>query len=228
MKAIAEYANVPYTPPLGTSPEGYYTVQRGDTLYKIANEFNVSIDDLKKWNNLTSDNLQIGQVLRIAETIPNTSSTYIVQKGDTLYKIATQYNTTVTELKRINNLTGNTLFIGQELKIPRQSIGEENEPEDDNYTIYEVVKGDSLWLIAQKYGITVDELMELNNLTNANLQIGDKLKVPTIETESIYTVKNGDTLWSIAKANNTSVEELKQLNNLASNLLSVGQKLLLP
>ena len=229
VKAIAEYANVPYTPPLGTSPEGYYTVQRGDTLYKIANQFNISVDDLKKWNNLTSDVIQIGQLLRISQNIPSTGSTYIVQKGDTLYKIANQYNTTVTELKRINNLTGNTLYIGQELKIPGQNEEvEEEEPEDNNYTIYEVMKGDSLWLIAQKYGITVDELMKLNNLTDINLQIGDKLKVPNNETVSTYTVKSGDTLWSIAKANNTSVDELKQLNKLTSNLLSVGQQLLLP
>ena len=93
-----------------------YTVQSGDTLYKIAQNYNVTVDELKRINNLTTTNLSIGQILKIPTTTSNLN-TYTVQKGDTLYKIAQNYNVTVDELKRINNLTSNVLSIGQILKI---------------------------------------------------------------------------------------------------------------
>ena len=224
VKAIAEYTNTPYTPP-GVS-EGIYIVQKGDTLYKIANRFNMTVSELKRINNLTSDTISVGQVLYLSPIIEQPTTTYKVQKGDTLYGIATKYNTTVDEIKRLNNLISNTLYIGQDLTVP---FTEQVPPEDEeNYTTYEVVKGDSLWAIAKRYGLTVDELVALNNLSSLYLQIGDKLKVPNIETENTYIVKVGDTLWSIAKNNNTSVESLKNTNNLTSNMLSVGQVLVIP
>lgn len=224
VKAIAEYTNTPYTPP-GTAGNTY-TVRKGDTLYKIANQFNMSVSELKRLNNLTSDTLKVGQVLKISPTSTGNTTTYTVQRGDTLYNIAAQFNTTVDNIKRLNNLTTNTLFIGQQLKVP--TTGGSGNIGSDQYTIYEVVKGDSLWLIAKRYGITVDELINLNNLTSINLQVGDKLKVPKTQVETTYTVKSGDTLWSIAKENNISVDDLKAANNLTSNLLSLGQVLIIP
>jgi len=233
VKAIADYANYPYTPPGEVS--GYYTVKRGDTLYKIANQFNLSVAELKALNNLTSDTLKIGQKLNVSSSmeppipepqIPQNEFIYKVQKGDTLYKIANDFGTSVDELKNINNLTSNTLMIGQELLIPGISAPEE---EMDEYSIYTVKKGDSLWAIAKNYNISVDDLINLNNLTDLTLQIGDQLKVPQKDiSENIYTVKSGDTLWSIARENNVSVSELKEANNLSSNLLSIGQQLILP
>lgn len=223
VKAIAEYSNVPYTKP-GTTPTptpNTYVVQKGDTLFSIARQLNTTVAELRKINNLTSDILQVGQVLKTTSKVPEQTGTYKVQKGDTLFGIASKYNTTVDKIKQLNNLTSNTLFIGQELKVP----SEENTEE---YAIYEVIKGDSLWLIAKKYGITVDELIRLNNLTSLELQIGDKLKVPKKAIDTKYTVKNGDTLWSIARDNNVSVEALKQANNLTTNLLTVGQSLVIP
>ena len=99
--------------------EGTYTVMKGDTLYGIANKFNVSVSDLKNANNLVSNVLSIGQILKIPTS--NTSSsklTYTVQKGDTLYGIAQTYNTSVDEIKKLNNLTTNNLSIGQILILP--------------------------------------------------------------------------------------------------------------
>lgn len=95
----------------------------------------------------------------------------------------------------------------------------------DNY--YTVVSGDSLWSIAKKLGVTVNELKEANNLSNSLLSVGQILKIPSQEiiNESIYTVKSGDSLYKIAAANNTTVNELMKLNNLNSTLLSIGQTL---
>ena len=105
------------------NPEGEsltnYVVQSGDSLYKIAMKFNTTVDDIKRINGLTNDYLSVGQVLRIP-TSNSTTFTYVVKNGDSLYKIAQTYNTTVDELKRLNNLTSNSLVIGQQLVIPRK------------------------------------------------------------------------------------------------------------
>lgn len=158
---------------------------------------------------------------------------YIVQKGDTLYSIATKLSTTVNELMELNNLTSTVLSIGDKLLIPKSTA--------TSYQIYKVQKGDSLWSISQKYNIPVNELIALNNLTNLTLQIGDELKVPNVKiddeiiddiinppTPTNYIVQKGDTLWSIAKANNVTVTQIKEANNLTSNLLTVGDTLIIP
>lgn len=93
---------------------------------------------------------------------------------------------------------------------------------------YIVKKGDSLWSIATKYEITVNELKEYNNLKTNLITVGQVLKIPEVSTENSYIVQKGDSLWSISKKFNTSVNELKVLNNLNSNLLSINQKLLIP
>lgn len=233
VKAIAEYTGYKYYPPgtsggTGTTPNTY-TVKKGDTLYKIANQFGLSVSELKRLNNLDNDTLQIGQILVLSDSTNDNigTTTYIVKKNDTLYGIANQFKTTVDEIKRLNKLTGNTLYIGQELLIPSQNNNNDND--DENYEIYVVKKGDSLWLIANNYGISVDELVKINNLSNLTLQIGDKLKVPVTgnSNSNVYIVKSGDTLWSIARDNGLTVNELKELNNLNSNLLTLGQELII-
>lgn len=220
VKAIADYGGYKYTPPGSNTTEYVYTVVRGDTLSQIASKFNTTVEAIKRLNNLTSDLLQIGQKLKIP-TPTTLTETYTVQKGDTLYGIARKYNITVDELKSLNNIVGNNLYVGQELRVPAIQT-------NDEYEIYTVVKGDSLWLISQRYDVTVDDLIEINNLENADLQIGDKLKIPKTNSKKTYTVKKGDSLWSIAKEFNVSVEELKIANSLTSNLISVGQVLIIP
>ena len=223
VKAIAEYSGYPYFPP-NTQNNKTYIVKSGDTLYKIANQFNLSVQKLKGLNNLTSDNLKIGQILIIDPNYIAETNTYIVQKGDTLYGIATKYDTDVNTIKELNKITNNNLYIGQKLIVPSVTAS----PEQEEYTIYTVKKGDSLWAISQAYDITIDKLIKLNNLTDLILQIGDQLKVPLISNNpqsNIYVVQKGDTLWSIAKSNNLTVSELKQLNNLSNNTLSIGQEL---
>lgn len=162
---------------------GTYTVVSGDTLYKIASKYGVTIDDLISSNNLDSTTLSIGQVLtiptginqeivpQIPEEINTNYETYIVTPGDTLYKIANQFNTSVSDLKELNGLTSNTLSIGEELLIP----GIISTPSTQTYTVQ---RGDSLWLIANKLGTTVDELKRVNNLSTNLLQIGQVLLIP--------------------------------------------------
>ena len=96
----------------------YYTVQKGDSLYQIAKRYNTTTDKLKNINNLTSTLLSIGQQLKVPKTTED-YFLYTVVKGDSLYQIAKKNNTTVNDIKSINNLVSNTLSIGQKLKIPR-------------------------------------------------------------------------------------------------------------
>lgn len=226
ISAVANYIGVPYTPPNGLITNTY-VVQKGDTLYSIANKLGTTVSELKKENNLTSNTLQIGEVLRIPtkEIYEEEENIYIVKKGDSLYSIANKYNTTVEELKRINNLTSNILSIGQVLKLPSDKAN--NVEKEENTISYTVQKGDSLYSIARKYDTTIDRIKDLNNLTTNLLSIGQVLLIPTdTNLETTYTVQKGDSLYSIAKKYNTTVDRLKQLNNLTSNLLSIGQILI--
>ena len=222
VKSLANYTNVPYYKE-GELQE-IYTVKKGDSLWKIANKYNTTVEKLKSANNLKTNTLSVGQKLVIPSisVSPEVSDTYIVQKGDSLWSIANKFNMTVSELKNLNNLTNNLLSIGQVLKIKDSS--------NNGKTTYTVQKGDSLWVIANKYGITTEELKSYNNLTSNLLSIGQVLKIPQgkTSTENIYTVKKGDSLWTIANRYNTTVEKIKVLNNLTSNLLSIGQQLKIP
>ena len=222
VKSLANYTNVPYYKE-GESQE-IYTVKKEDSLWKIANKYNTTVEKLKSANNLKTNTLSVGQKLVIPSisVSPEVSDTYIVQKGDSLWSIANKFNMTVSELKNLNNLTNNLLSIGQVLKI--------KDSYSNGETTYTVQKGDSLWVIANKYGITTEELKSYNNLTSNLLSIGQVLKIPQgkTSTENIYTVKKGDSLWTIANRYNTTVEKIKVLNNLTSNLLSIGQQLKIP
>ena len=143
---------------------------------------------------------------------------YKVVSGDTLWSIAKKFDTTVNEIKRLNNLSNNLLKVGTTLIIP----GGNNT--DGDYT---VVSGDTLYSIARRNNISIDRLRELNNLTSDILRVGQVLKLKESNVNR-YIVKTGDTLYSIANRFNTTVDTIKKLNNLTSNLLSIGSELLIP
>lgn len=205
-----------------------YTVVSGDTLYSIAKKFNTTTDELKKLNNLSTNSLRLGQVLKIPSTTEQIQelpqkNTYKVKKGDSLYQIAKNYNITVEELKKINNLNNNVLSIGQIIILPSK----ESTPKD--YTTYTVQKGDSLYQIAKKYNTTVEELKKTNDLNNTLLSINQQLKVPTTkENYILYTIQKGDSLYQIAKKYNTTVNDIKSINNITNNILTIGQEIKLP
>ena len=208
-----------------------YIVKGGDTLYGIASRYGINVDDLRRYNNLSGNVLSIGQQLYIPtgqmvdDIVGTDYDTYVVRTDDSLFNIASRYGISVDELKRINNLGNDTLFVGQQLLVPTGSdIVDSNIT---NYVDYRIVSGDTLYSISNRYGVSVDELKSLNNLSNNNLSVGQVIKVPIMDT-TVYTVKRGDTLYSIAREYNVTPNELMSYNNLTNNLLSIGQILRIP
>lgn len=158
-------------------------------------------------------------VLDYKGIVPESTEYYTVKSGDTLYGIARKFGTTVEKLKDINNLSSNTLSIGQKLLVT-DKLNVEGK--------YTVQKGDTLYSIAKKYNTTVDDIKKVNNLNNDTLSIGQKLIIPTSIDLKTHIVKSGDTLYSIAKKYNTTVDAIKIANNLNSNTLSINQELIIP
>ena len=228
VKAVSEYKNIPYTT---SNTKDTYTVVRGDTLWNISKRLNISIDEIKRLNNLDSNLLYVGQVLKLPnyETTTDTNITYIVQKGDTLYSIATKNDISVSDLKKYNNLTSDNLSIGQELNIPKGiSIITPSEDEVINEgSVYEVKKGDTLYSISKKFNTTIDKIKELNSIVGDILTIGTNLLIPTTSLSDIiiHKVVSGDSLWSLANKYNTTINSIKKLNNLVSDLINVGDEL---
>ncbi|HAQ07198.1 MAG TPA: peptidoglycan endopeptidase [Bacillus bacterium] len=172
-----------------------YTVQTGDTLYKIAQKNNTSVEDLKKTNNLTSNVIYVNQTLEVT-TIPVTavysskvtaagpSNTYTVSSGDTLIKIANKHQVSLAELMVWNRIKGHIIHPGQKLIISKDAVSPALEqtvqvpaPVPASQSLYTVKAGDTLTKIGSHYSMTVQQLKTLNNLTSDMIYIGQTLKV---------------------------------------------------
>ncbi len=180
------------------NPNDYYQVQKGDNLFSIAKKFNVSLEDLKKWNNLEDINVQLGSKLALANNDekakveePKTETKiveYKVKKGDNMASIAKKYNTAIDDLKEWNNLSDNNIKVGTSLIVSKKEVAL-NEPkiskkesiaakERDEVKLYYVKKGDSLFSIAKKYpGVTISDIKKWNGIKNESLKPGMKLKI---------------------------------------------------
>lgn len=199
--------------------------------YGNVNDINDSNDIKNRWQEMAEAVVKAIVIYTGGEYVD--SGYYTVVSGDTLYSIARKFNTSVDILKQVNNLSNNTLTIGQLLKIPATGESEEGSSSGsgENYFLYTVVSGDSLYAIARKYNTTVDSIKSLNNLTSNSLSIGQVLKILSTSSSNNYTnyvVVSGDSLYAIARKYGTIVDSIKSLNNLTSNNLSIGQVLKIP
>lgn len=158
-----------------TTQTASYTVKSGDALSLIARQFNMTVDELKQLNNLTSDTIYVGQVLKVKSTDQTVTQgqTYTVQAGDSLYGIANRFNTTVSNIKNLNNLVSDVIYVGRTLTVS----GTITTNQGTHSGTYTVVSGDTLYSIAKRYNMTVSTLKSINNLTSDTLSIGQKLTV---------------------------------------------------
>jgi LysM repeat protein len=170
----------------------------------------------------------------VPPAVPNTAE-YTVVSGDTLWKIAAKFNTSISEIVTLNNLDPNKyLYIGQKLKVPA-SVSPEPAPQP---VIHTVQSGDTLWKVAQRYGTTIDAIVKANNLDPAKyLYIGQKITIPSTTTTPeppavqpvIHTVVSGDTLWKISVKYGTTIDAIVKANNLdPAKYLYIGQKITIP
>jgi LysM repeat protein len=177
-------------PPANTEKTSTYKVKKGDTLFTIAKKYNTTVSSLKKLNNLKSDRIYAGQTLKISGTAlkpansdsktPAKTTTYKVKRGDTLSAIAKKYKTTISSLKKLNNLKTDKIYVGQALKVsgsapPVTSKGKNTV--SSKSTTYKVKKGDTLSSIAKKYNTTVSKLKKANKLISDRIYVGEVLKI---------------------------------------------------
>ncbi|MDX1410928.1 MAG: LysM peptidoglycan-binding domain-containing protein [Nitrospirales bacterium] len=150
---------------------------------------------------------------------------YRVQKGDSLSVVAKRFGMSVRKLKELNDRSSNLIRVGERLRVRPPE-----PPLDLDATWYTVRYGDSLSVIASRFGISLRTLRELNDLSGHLIHVGDRLQVKEIPTRSEpkwYRVREGDSLWSIGQQFRVSVTDLKLLNNLTSSVIHVGRLLVI-
>lgn len=241
-----------------------HKVTKGDTLWSISKQYNISLESILAFDNIKDkDTLSIDQIIKIPQgNLPVADYTiHIVKKGDTLWTIAQRYNLTVNFILANNNISNSELIsIGQEMKIPsyKNAVAETNiisqpvidkknnninnninQSENVEPIVYAVKAGDNLWNISRKYGVSVEVIIDINNLRDKDLlSLGQKLEIPAIgggvsssnqkqePTIITYTVVKGDNLWSISQRYDVKMFSIISVNNLKEiSRLSIGQKL---
>ena len=253
----------------------YYRVKRGDNLSTIAKKYDIAVDDLKKWNNIKGNEVAYGKNLKIngtdaeqkstavakvevdkkavqKDSVVTTTSSYVVQKGDNLSNIAKKFNITVADIEEWNKLTNNNVQLGATLQVAKiPTVKEETAVAPERKDIqYIVQKGDNLGNIAKKFGASLDDLKQWNNLVSNSIALGSTLIVAKNEIaivtnkatvasfkkkddyaapakkEAEYYVKKGDSLYSISKKYpGVTISDLKKWNNIKEEELKPGMKL---
>lgn len=164
-----------------------HKVKSGDTLWKIAERYQVSIQDIVDLNKINpKDHLRIGQTLLIPSqgNKGQEAGVHIVQWGDSIWKISVKYNVSIQDILQANHLTKDaTIYVGQKIVIPAKST----KPYV-TYTEHVVRNGDNVWKLANDYGIPMTELMQANRLTEqSTLRIGQKLTIPVHHVPVTHT-----------------------------------------
>ena len=162
----SEVPDVPTDKPDENERYTTITIRYGDTLSELAIEYNTTVERLVELNNIANPNLiYAGDTLIVPTSDPssNTTQIYVVQYGDTLSKIAQEYGTTVATLASINNIQNvNLIYVGQIIKIPSSSY-------DMSHRLYVVKRGDTLWGISRRFGVSIARIVMLNRIANPNL-----------------------------------------------------------
>lgn len=238
MEQIASDAKGEYTYETQTVTK-YHKVKKGESLGKIAKKYGTSVSAIKKANGLKNNNLTAGKRLKIKVTEKvkvyrpiEEETPEELAEADSLALQATLADNSEPEEKPKAKKP--------EVKKTQKEVVAtpvENKKAKNNYTgTHKVKSGESLYIISERYGITVSDLKEANNLRNNDLKVGQQLKVPraknvaenTSSATSSHTVKSGESLYLIAEKYGITVNDLKKANSITNNKIKPGQKLTIP
>lgn len=234
----------------------YHTVRRGETLGLIAERYGVTVSRLKDWNDLRSNKIFVGQRLKVVSMVDKgeievegdagvqeNATTHKVRRGESLFSIAEDYGVTIDNLKEWNNLSGSSIDAGQTLivnasaaKASKKSSGSSEKKAAT--TKHKVRRGETLGAIASRYGVTVDNLKDWNNLSSSRIDVGQTLIVKGSKSTSslrsskssytTHTVRNGETLGGIAERYGTTASAIRKANGIKGSMIRKGQKLKIP
>jgi membrane-bound lytic murein transglycosylase D len=211
----------------GLKPEFVYKLNAGFTKWASppgeTTSFNVPIDFVERLNKRKDEFMQANQINWI---------THKVSKGESLWKIADQYDAEVSDLKNVNYLKSDLLNLDQQLLIP---LSNSKNKTFIPYQAHIISEGDTLWSLGLKYGISPSEIANNNGLKiSSNLKLGKQLNIGnknifrTINSRKrtiLYSVKQGDSLYRIADIFNIQIKDIIELNSINDNEIKPGQVL---
>jgi membrane-bound lytic murein transglycosylase D len=222
----------------------YYKVKRNDSIWSIAREFGISTKLIIEANSIADPSrIYLGQKLYIpgaagADKSPHNAvaTRYTIKPGDSLSRIARRYKVRVADLKQWNQLQSNTIRAGEQLtvwaasKTRATSLKTTTVVDPNGREMHTIQIGESLWSIARRYDVHVEDLRQWNGLEHSIIYPGQKLTVSrasvALGQDQHYTVTTGDTLYSIAQEFGLEAAELARLNNMSlSTTLLVGTNL---
>ena len=225
----------------------YYTVKRGDSLSSIAERFGETVAQLREWNGIEADNINAGVRIAVDASASRRvskpevkTSTYTVKKGDGLGAIAERHGMTLQEIRELNGLKDNNIQAGQKLKVTGKASEERSEKPEAKSSTYTVKKGDSLGAIAERFGVTVDQLRDWNGIKGNNIQAGQKLTIGGKSKSSskagssksakakTHKVRSGESLGVIAEKYGTTASAIRRANGIKGDNIRVGQTLKIP
>ncbi|MBT2637967.1 MULTISPECIES: peptidoglycan endopeptidase [unclassified Bacillus (in: firmicutes)] len=227
---VAATAGILFTSLNGSASahEKLYTVQSGDSLWKLSNIYNVAINDIQKWNNLSSTTIYVNQKLSVLAphshtTAPNTSVStssdiYVVKSGDTLWGISKSYGMSISGLKSLNGLKSDVIYSGQRLKVSGTSAAAAVSAPASSSSTYTVRSGDNLSTIAARHNLSLSQLMSFNNLNSHLIFPGQVLKLsgsastPVATNVSTATAPVAATYASTSKVNALVTEAKKYIS----------------
>lgn len=240
-----------------------HRINNGESLSSIANKYGVTIAQLKEWNNLKTDNIVRGKRLMVfsgnARNISSaannsltsrTTTKYKVRKGDSLSEVADKFGVTISQLKKWNSLSSNTIKIGQTLSIHGKdvasSLGDNTTRKTSNVVKHTIKSGETLSHIATEYNVKIVDIKNWNNLTsdilvtdkaltiysdntgstrNDGISAGEQKSTSSKGDSKIHKVKEGESLWTIARSYKVIVADIMKWNSLRDEKIKIGQSL---
>lgn len=253
-KPVAKPVTKPTSPakpkPTTTPKNTMHQVRAGESVWSISHKYGISMNDFIKWNKIKNNLIHPGQQVIIKQPAstskpapkPSTPATYKVKAGDSVWGICEKYGLSVSKFVQWNKIKNNTIHPGQvmHLQEPKPASKPALKTAPTTNTTYTVKAGDSVWLIANMHGISMNDLVKWNKIKNNTIHPGQKLtvkqpvssgkpttKLPTSTNPVTHKVSYGESLWLISSKYGVTVDELRKQNGLKGDLIHPGQVLVI-